>query len=64
VRARLARGVLVLRVSGDIDGELAAAALIDLAGSSGAVLQASLLHSVTVAVGAERMPAGLVSASF
>ena len=63
-RARIARGVLVLRDSGDIDGELAAAALVDLAGPSGAVLQASLIHSIAVATGVEKTPAGLVLAGY
>lgn len=63
VRAQLARGVLVLGDCGDIESELAAAALADLAGPSGALLRASLLHSAAVAVGVERTPAGLVLAS-
>ncbi len=64
VRAQIARGIIALRASGDIDAELAAAALVDLTGPSGAVLQASLLHSAAVAVGAERTPAGLVLTSY
>ncbi|MGH2764994.1 MAG: SEC-C metal-binding domain-containing protein, partial [Actinomycetota bacterium] len=43
VRARIARAVIALRECGDIDRELAAAALVDLAGPAGAVLQASVL---------------------
>lgn len=64
VRARIARGVLALRDSGDIDGELTAAALVDLASPSGAVLQASVIHSIAVATGVERTPAGLVLAGY
>lgn len=64
VRARIARGVLALRDSGDIEPDVAAAALVDLAGPSGVLLQASLLHSAAVAVGAERTPAGLVLATY
>lgn len=64
VRAGIARRVLVLRDSGDIDAELAAAALVDLADPSGTVLQASLLHSIAVTAGVERTPAGLVLAGY
>ncbi len=63
VRARIARGVCVLRDSGDIEPDVAAAALVDLAGPSGVLVKASLLHSAAVAVGVERTPAGLVLAS-
>lgn len=63
VRARIARAVIALREWKDIDGELAAAALVDLAGPAGTLLQASVLHSVAVATGTERTPAGLVVAS-
>jgi hypothetical protein len=63
VRAQLARGVLVLRHCRDIEPELAAAALVDLASPSGGLLRASLLARSGVAVGVERTPAGLVLAS-
>ena len=62
VRARIGRAVIALRESGDIDGELAAVALVDLTDASGGLIQGSLLHSVAVSTGTERTPAGLVLA--
>lgn len=64
VRARIARALIALRESGDIDRELAAAALVDLTAPSGVLIQGSLLHSAAVATGAERTPAGLVLAAY
>src|SRR5215207_3955503 len=64
VRAWIAREVIALRESGDIDSELAAVALVDLTAPSGALIQGSLLHSVAVATGSERTPAGLVLAGY
>lgn len=64
VRARIARALIALRESGDIDGELAAVALMDLTAPSGALIQGSLLHSVALAAGTERTPAGLVLAGY
>jgi hypothetical protein len=64
VRARIARAVIALRESGDIDSVLAAVALVDLTAPSGALIQGSLLHSAAVSTGSERTPAGLVLAGY
>ncbi len=63
-RARIARAVIAIRESGDIDGELAAVSLVDLTAPSGALIHGSLPHSVAVATGSERTPAGLVLAGY
>jgi hypothetical protein len=62
-RARIVRAVVALRQGGEIEGDLAAVAVVDLAEPGGALIQASLLHSVAVATGTERTPAGLILAS-
>jgi hypothetical protein len=62
-RARLARGVIAARDRGRLDGEVAAAALIDLASGSRQLLCASVIEAVAVRVGAARTPAGLVLAA-
>jgi hypothetical protein len=63
VRARLARGVIAARERGAVDGELAAAALIDLASGSRQLLCASVIEAVAVRVGVTRTPSGLVLAA-
>jgi hypothetical protein len=63
VRARLARGVIATRERGAVDGEVAAAALIDLASGSRQLLCASVIEAVAVRVGVTRTPAGLVLAA-
>jgi hypothetical protein len=63
VRARLARGVIAARERGAVDGEVAAAALIDLASGSRQLLCASVIEAVAVRVGVTRTPAGLVLAA-
>jgi hypothetical protein len=62
-RARLARGVIALREAGELDDQLAAAALIDLASGSRQLLCASLLEAVAVRVGVARTPAGILLAA-
>jgi hypothetical protein len=62
-RARLGRGVIAARDRGRLDGEVAAAALIDLASGSRQLLRASVIEAVAVRVGAARTPAGLVLAA-
>jgi hypothetical protein len=62
-RARLARGVIALRARGRLDAKLAAAAVIDLASGSGALLGASLVQAVAVRAGVARTPAGVLLAA-
>ncbi|MBA2273188.1 MAG: SEC-C domain-containing protein [Actinobacteria bacterium] len=59
-RAALARAVIALRDSGQLDDKLAAGALVDLDSRSSALMRASLIQSVLVEVGAARTPSGLV----
>lgn len=58
-RARLARAVIALRARDTLGAKLAAAALIDLASDSPALVGASLVQAVAVKAGAARTPAGL-----
>ena len=62
-RARLARAVIVQERRGKIGPPLAAAALVDLAGSSRQLLRRSVLEAVAVRVGAVRTPGGLMVAA-
>jgi hypothetical protein len=62
-RVRLARAVIALRASGRLDAKLAAAALIDLASNSTALLGASLVAALAVSAGVARTPAGVVLAA-
>jgi hypothetical protein len=61
-RAGLARAVLALRGGGQLDEELAAAAVIDLASPSTTLVRASLLQAVAVDAGAVPTASGLVVA--
>jgi hypothetical protein len=54
--------VLALRGGGQLDEELAAAAVIDLASPSTTLVRASLLHAVAVDAGAMPTASGLVVA--
>jgi hypothetical protein len=62
-RARIARAVIALRARGGLDAKRAAAALIDLASRSRALIGASLLEAVAVRAGAARTPAGILLAA-
>jgi SEC-C motif len=62
-RARLARAVIALRAVDRLDQQLAAAALIDLACDSRALLGASLVQAVAVRAGVARTPAGVLLAA-
>jgi hypothetical protein len=62
-RARIARAILGLRATGRLDPELAAAALIDLASGSRALLSAALLEAAAVRGGAVSTPAGILLAA-
>ena len=63
-RAGLARAVLALAASGAIDTVVADAAIVDLdSHGSSALMCASLLHALSVSVGATRTPAGLLVVS-
>ena len=62
-RARLARAVIGLRDGARLDRRLSAAALIDLASDSSALVVASLLQAVAVKAGATRTPAGILLAA-
>lgn len=55
--------MIALRTRGRLDGELAAAALIDLASRSRGLIGASLIAAVAVRVGASRTPAGILLAA-
>jgi hypothetical protein len=63
VRARFAKSIIALRDRGEIDSELAAIALMDLALDSTAFLAAALVASIEVQVGITATPAGLVLAT-
>jgi hypothetical protein len=62
-RASLVRTVLDLADSGIIDGALADTAIVDLDSRSSALMRMSLLHAVSVSVGASRTPSGLLVVS-
>jgi hypothetical protein len=63
-RAGLARAVLALVASGAIDAAVADAAVVDLdSHGSSALIRTSLLHALSVSVGASRTPAGLLVVS-
>jgi SEC-C motif-containing protein len=62
-RAVLARGMIGLRDTGLLDPQLAAVAILDLAGRSRALVRASLVEAAAVAAGAIRTPGGLVVVS-
>jgi hypothetical protein len=61
-RAGLARAVLALRGGGRLGEELAAAAVIDLAGPSTTLVRASVLQAVAVDAGVVATASGLVVA--
>jgi hypothetical protein len=62
-RARLARAVIARAEAGEIDGQLAAAALVDLGSGSRRLLRASVLEALAVRVGAARTPGGILLAA-
>jgi hypothetical protein len=63
-RAHLARAVLALADNGVIDRGVADAAIVDLdSHGSSALMRTSLLHALSVSVGASRTPAGLLVVS-
>jgi hypothetical protein len=63
-RADLARAVLALADTGVIDHPVADAAIVDLdSHGSSALMRTSLLHALSVSVGASRTPAGLLVVS-
>ena len=63
-RAGLARAVLALTDSGAIDRSVADAAIVDLdSRGRSALMGASLLHALSVSVGASRTPSGLLVVS-
>lgn len=62
VRARLARAVIALRDAGRVGEQLAALALVNLAGRSVALLRASLIQALSIAMGVAKTPSGLVVA--
>jgi hypothetical protein len=63
-RARLARAVLALADTGTIDAAVADAAILDLdSHGASALIRTSLLHALSVSVGASRTPAGLLVVS-
>jgi hypothetical protein len=60
-RAGLARAALTLAASGAIETAVADAAIVDLdSHGSSALMRTSLLHALSVSVGATRTPAGLL----
>ena len=60
-RADLARAVLALAANATIDSAVADAAIVDLdSHGTSALMRTSLLHALSVAVGATRTPAGLL----
>ncbi len=63
VRAGLARAALDLRDRGQLDPDLAAAAVVDLGSGSTLMLRASVVSAVMVQLGAGRTPGGLLLAS-
>jgi hypothetical protein len=63
-RASLARAVLALVDNGAIDTAVADAAIVDLdSHDTSSLLRASLLHALSVSVGASRTPSGLLVVS-
>ena len=63
-RALLARAVIALADNGTIDTAVADAAILDLDSyESSALMRTSLLHALSVSVGASRTPAGLLVVS-
>jgi hypothetical protein len=62
-RAHLARAVLELAESGRINADVADVAIVDLDSQSSALIRASLLHALSVSVGASRTPSGLLVVS-
>lgn len=63
-RAGLARAVLALAENNAIDTAVADAAIVDLdSHDTSSLLRASLLHALSVSVGASRTPAGLLVVS-
>lgn len=62
-RAALTRAVIALRGTGRLRPQLAAVAIVDLAGRSRALVRASLVEAAAVAAGAVRTPGGLVVVS-
>lgn len=63
-RAGLARAVLALADCGAIDSAVADAAIVDLdSHGTSALMRTSLLHALSVSVGASRTPAGLLVVS-
>lgn len=60
-RARLARTILQMVGSGEVDPDVGAAAIIDLAKSkTSALVGASVIQSVRLSIGASTTPAGLI----
>jgi hypothetical protein len=63
-RAGLARAVLALAASGAIDAAVVDAAILDLdSHGTSALMRTSLLHALSVSIGASRTPAGLLVVS-
>ncbi len=63
-RAHLARAVLALAASGAVDAAVSDAAILDLdSHGTSALMRTSLLHALSVSVGASRTPAGLLVVS-
>ena len=60
IRAGLARAVLDLAGAGVIEGGVADTAIVDLDSRPSTLTRASLLHAVSVSVGASRTPSGLL----
>jgi hypothetical protein len=63
-RAALAQAVIALTNTGTIDATVADAAILDLdSHGTSALMRTSLLHALSVSVGASRTPAGLLVVS-
>ncbi len=62
-RAQIARAVLDLADAGVINPALADTAIVDLESRPSSLLRMSLLHAVSVSVGASRTPSGLLVAA-
>jgi hypothetical protein len=62
VRLRLVEAALTLAGCAELDGDVAAVAVIELASDSVMLLSASLVQAAAVAVGAARTPSGLLVA--
>ena len=62
IRAHLARAVIAARDAGRVGREVAAMALVNLTSRSVALVRASLLEAVAVAMGAVETPAGILIA--